>query len=238
LSVVEGAPASPGTAVAGPAATPATVVAGPAATPVTVVALGADLSAWVFDGVSRRIVRIARDGRLMQTYRVDRTVPSPVAFGLADDGSTLLVADSALRQWAEFRPVGSFSIAVAPSSLDAVRGVDGLAATRQGVYLLDRSAGVVHFVRRDGQVQGRLGEGELKQPVAIVADRFERVFVLDAQDNTVKLLRAGRPAQVFDAASLRVQQIGGIAVDESFLAVSDRLTGQVVIHQLIDSGRP
>ena len=227
LSAVESAP--PGTGSAG---------AGTAATPGTAIALGPDLSAWVLDGVSRRIVRIARDGRLMQTYRGDRTAPSPVAIGLADGGSTLLVADSALRQWVEFRSVGAFSLSVAPSSPDAVRGVDGLAVTRQAVYLLDRSAGVVHVVRRDGQVLARLGEGELKQPVAIAVDRFERVFVLDAQDNSVALLRAGRPAQVFDAASLRVQQIGGIAVDESFLAVADRLTGQVVIHQLIGSGRP
>lgn len=238
LSAVEGAPPGTGSAGAGTGATPGTAVAGTAATPGTAIALGPDLSAWVLDGVSRRIVRIARDGRLMQTYRGDRTAPSPVAIGLADGGSTLLVADSALRQWVEFRSVGAFSLSVAPSSPDAVRGVDGLAVTRQAVYLLDRSAGVVHVVRRDGQVLARLGEGELKQPVAIAVDRFERVFVLDAQDNSVALLRAGRPAQVFDAASLRVQQISGIAVDESFLAVADRLTGQVVIHQLIGSGRP
>ena len=209
-----------------------------AATPGTAIAIGPDLSAWVLDGVARRIVRIARDGRLLQTFRGDRTAPSPVAIGLADAGSTLLVADSALRHWVEFRSVGAFSLPVAPSSADAVRGVDGLAVTRQAVYLLDRSAGVVHVVRRDGQVLARLGEGELKQPVAIAVDRFERVFVLDAQDNSVMLLRAGRPAQVFDAARLRVQQISAIAVDESFLAVADRLTGQVVIHQLIGSRQP
>jgi len=73
--------------------------------------------------------------------------------------------------------------------------------------------------------------------VAIAADRFSRVFVLDAQDRALKLLAAGRPAQVFDAAALRVQQIGGFAIDERLLAVSDRLTGQVVIHVLGDEGR-
>jgi hypothetical protein len=43
---------------------------------------------------------------------------------------------------------------------------------------------------------------------------------------------------VFDAAALRVQQIGGIAVDERLLAVSDRLTGQVVIHVIGSGVRP
>ena len=93
-------------------------------------------------------------------------------------------------------------------------------------------------LRRDGQLQGELGDGDLKQPVAIAADRFGRVFVHDAQDRAVKLLHAGRPTQVFDAAQLRVQVIGGIAVDEQFLAVADRLSGQVLIHQLRDAGRP
>lgn len=74
--------------------------------------------------------------------------------------------------------------------------------------------------------------------MAIAADRRGRVFVVDAQDRAIKLLRPGRPAQVFDAAQLRVQMIGGIAVDEQFLAVTDRLTGQVVIHSLREGPAP
>jgi DNA-binding beta-propeller fold protein YncE len=129
---------------------------------------------------------------------------------------------------------------VAPRTADAtgLRGVDAIAVARDLVYVLDRAAAVVHVVSRDGRVLGRLGDGELKQPVEIAVDPAGRVFVLDAQDNSVKLLRAGAAALVFDATRLRVQAIGGIAVDERTLAVSDRVGGQVVLHTLMSGARP
>lgn len=215
-------------------------IVGAPATPVTTVALGADLSAWVHDQGARQILRFAPDGRLLQTYSANYAAPSPVGFNLADGGATLLVADSSLRAWVEFRPVGSFATTVRPRSLDGqgVAGVDGLAISRNMVYVLDRSSAVVHIVDRGGLVRGTLGQGELKQPVAIAAGRDDGVFVLDAQDRSVKLLRPGLAALVFDAAQLRVQVIGAIAVYERFLAVSDRLTGQVVIHIVQVPERP
>jgi hypothetical protein len=212
-----------------------TPIAGAPATPATAVAIGPDLSAWVLDGVTRQVLRFSREGRLMQTWRGGTVSPSPAAMVLADGGTTLLVADDSLRQWFEVRPAGAFATPMPQDA--AVRGVDGIAVGGDSVFVLDRLGGLVHVLRRDGRRIGQLGEGELKQPVAIAADRFSRVFVLDAQDRAVKLLAAGRPAQVLDAAALRVQQIGGFALDERLLAVSDRLTGQVVIHVLGDEGR-
>ncbi len=206
----------------------------------TTVALGPDQSVWLLDGVARQMLRFARDGTLLQTLRLRSGVLAPAGFALADGAATLLVADDAARQWVEYRSVGAFPVAVRPADGDAdpVRGVDALATNGDTVYVLDRKAGAVHVVRRDGQVRASLGAGELKQPVAIAADRFGRVFVHDAQDRTIKLLSPGRPTQVFDAALLRVQQIGGFAVDERHLAVADRLTGQVVIQVLRAEGRP
>lgn len=233
-------------------------IAGVTASLGSAVALGPDLSAWVLDGVSRQVQRFSRDARLLQSYRTDNAATSTAAFTLADGGATLLLADDSQRQWLELRPAGGLATPVRPSRVDdsararldapaadadadaprGVRGVDGLASAGDTVYVLDRNAAVVHVVRRDGQVTGQLGAGELKQPVAIAADRRGRVFVVDAQDRAIKLLRPGRPAQVFDAAQLRVQMIGGIAVDEQFLAVTDRLSGQVVIHSLREGPAP
>lgn len=214
-------------------------LAGVPATPSTTVALGADLSAWVLDAGSRQVLRFSRDGRLLQTFRDSSAAPTPTAFALADGGATLLLADDSLRQWAEFRPVGSFATPVRPvtEAGQLVRGVDGLASAGEYVYLLDRGAGVVHRARRTGQVLSRLGEGDLKQPSAMAVDLAGRVFVLDAQDRAVKLLNPGQPVQSFDAAQLRVQWPSAIAVDERFLAVADRVSGQVVIH-LLREGAP
>lgn len=213
-----------------------TPVAGAPVTPGTAVALGPDLSAWVLDGISRQVLRFARDGRLLQTWRAAPAAASVAGFALADGGATLLVVDDSLRQWVEFRGAGGLA---SPRALPPdLRGADGLAVAGDTVFVLDKARAVVHALRRDGTALAVLGERELKQPQAIAADRFARVFVVDAADGTVKLLVPGREAQVFGAQALGVQQIGGIAVDERFLAVSDRVSGAVVIHQLVGEGRP
>lgn len=207
-------------------------IAGAPALPGTAVALGADLSAWVLDAASHQVLRFARDGRLLQTFRAGIAAPAPVGLALADGGATLLLADSVLGQWAELRSAGGFARPVRPvTPAGGGIAVDGIAIASETVFVLDRRAGLVHRVRRDGLLVDSLGAGELKQPVALVADRLGRVFVHDAQDRAVKLLRPGRPAQVFDAVALGVQQIGAIAVDERFLAVADRLSGQVVVYE-------
>lgn len=208
-------------------------IAGAPALPGTAVALAADLSAWVLDGTSHQVLRFARDGRLLQTFRGGPAAPAPTGLALAEGGATLLLADGVLGQWAELRPVGAFARPVRPVlPSGGIAGVDAIAMASDGVFVLDRRAGLVHRLRRDGEWIDSLGGGALQQPVALAADRFDRVYVVDAQRGAVVLLRAGRPAGVFDAAALGVRQVGGIAVDDRFLAVADRLTGQVVVHEL------
>lgn len=213
-----------------------TPVAGAPVTPGTAVALGPDLSAWVLDGITRQVLRFARDGRLLQTWRAAPAAASVAGFALADGGATLLVVDDSLRQWIEFRSAGG--PAMARSLPPPLRGADGLAVAGETLFVLDKALGAVHAMRRDGTLLATLGERELKRPQAIAADRFARVFVVDAADRAVKLLVPGREAQVFGAEALGVQQIGGIAVDERFLAISDRVTGTVVIHQIVGGGGP
>lgn len=213
-----------------------TPIAGAPVTPGTAVALGPDLSAWVLDGLSRQVLRFARDGRLLQTWRAAPAAASVAGFALADGGATLLVVDDSLRQWVELRSAGGLAL---PRALPQdLRGADGLAVAGETVFVLDKARAVVHALRRDGTALATLGEGELKQPQAIAADRFARVFVLDAAGRAVKLLVPGRETQSFSAEAMRVQQIGGIAVDERFLAVSDRVTGAVVIQQIVGEARP
>lgn len=205
-------------------------IAGAPVAPGVALAIGPDLSAWVLDGVARQVLRFARDGRLLQTYRGTHAALSTAGMALADAGATLLVVDDGARQWLEFRPAGAFATPVAlPREL---RAADGIAVAGDTVFVLDKSRGAVHALRRDGTLLATLGEGELKQPVAIAADRGVRVAVHDAQDRSVKLLEPGRETLVFGAEALRVQQIGGIALDDRVLAVSDRVAGAVTLHRL------
>jgi uncharacterized protein YndB with AHSA1/START domain len=158
---------------------------------------------------------------------------------LADGGARLLIADAALAQWVELRSVGAVSTAVRPGVDDdrRITSVDAIAAAHDGVFVLDRAAGLVHRVQRDGRIVATLGAGELKRPVALAVDRFDRVFVVDAQDRAIKVLREGDTTLTLAAAELGVQQIGGMAVDEQMLAVADTLVGQVRLFRLRDGAR-
>ncbi len=76
------------------------------------------------------------------------------------------------------------------------------------------------------------------QAGTLAADRFGRIFLLDVGGRSITVLQAGRAPRVLDAATLGAQQIGGLAVDERHLAVSDRLTGQVLIVTLAAEAAP
>lgn len=212
-----------------------TGIAGAPVGPGTALLLGPDLSAWVLDAAARQVLRFGRDGRLLQTFRA---APSslPSAIALADGGNVLLLADGALGQWSELRAIGSLAV---PVRLErdggALLQVDAIAIggkSKRDVYVLDRSAGAVYLTQRDGRIVQTLGLGELRQPQALAVDRFDRVFIVESTLRSLRVLRANGPSIVLSAERLGVQQIGGIAIDESFLALSDRLLGQVVIHRL------
>lgn len=204
-------------------------IAGAPVGPGTALALGPDQSAWVLDSVARQLLRFARDGRLLQTLR--SATPGPGAFALADGGATLLVADAGLAQWSELRPTGTATAVLPREGERRITGSEAIAVGREAVFVLDRAAARVHRVARDGRVLASLGEGVLKQPFALAVDRFERVFVADAQGPALHVLNTATPAS-FDTATLRVQQIGGLAVDERMLAIADRLLGQVQLFTL------
>lgn len=211
-----------------------TGIGGVAVGPQTQLALGPDLSAWVLDPAARQVLRLARDGRLMQTLTLPPTLATPVALQLADGGATLLLADGMGAQWLEQRP-GGLARTVAPPGLSAV---DGLAPAPEGWYVLDRLQGVVHQVTREGRPLARLGHGELLQPLAIAADRLGRVYVHEGQDHSLKRLEPGGPTRRWSAAELGLQRIGGLAVDGLVLAVSDPLAGQVQLLSFAHEALP
>jgi hypothetical protein len=207
-------------------------VAGAPVGPATVLLLGADRSAWVLDAQARQVLRFGVDGRLLQTWRSGGTAPTGMA--ILDGGATLVVAEATWGQWFELRSGGALAVPVQPRRSDGTRigAVDALSAGRDSLFVLDRAKGVVYRALRSGEVVETLGAGALEQPSTLAVDRFDRAWVLDAQGRSLTLLASGQPPQVRSASDLGVQHIGGVAVDDRSLAVSDRLVGQVLIHPL------
>lgn len=204
-------------------------VAGAPVGPDTALALGPDQSAWVLDPPTRQVLRFARDGRLLQTWRAGAALASPVDFMLADGGATLLLADGLGAQWADQRgPGGTVQWVLPKAGGTRVASVQALAPAADGsLFVLDRLAAAVHRVQRDGTVLDTLGRGELAQPQAIAPDRFGRVWVLDPPARALVLLQAGQGVQRVPLASLGLARVSGLAGDGRQLALADAALGQV-----------
>jgi hypothetical protein len=213
-------------------------IAGAPTAPGTAVAISADLSAWVLDTAAAQVLRFARDGRLLQTFRAGAAASAPASLALGDGGATLLLADRALPRWAELRGVGAIAVEIRPEGEGdgGPRNVDAIALVGDEVLVLDRLAAVVWRVQRDGRVRGHLGDGALRLPTALAADRQGRVFVVEASGQSLVVLAPGEPPRRFEARELGVVQVGGIAVDERLLAVADRVGGTVVLHRIAPRG--
>lgn len=206
--------------------------------------LGPDRSAWVLDGPSRQVLRFAVDGRLLQTWRTGSGAPAGLA--VLDGGATLALADTAFGRWIELRSGGAVVLTVQPhrplggepgepgssADLPAIGGIAALAAGRDHLFVLDAGSGAVWRVQRDGRLLDTLGQAPPGRPTAMAVDRFERVWVLDGSGRSLTRLAAGQPPAQWDASELGAPLLGGLALDEHALALSDRLGGQVLIHPL------
>jgi len=217
----------------------ATTIAGAPATPQTQLALSGDLSAWVLDAPARQVLRFARDGRLVQTYRIGTALTLPAGFALAEGGATLITADGGAARWSEQRSPGGVVTEVLPRLADGARltGVDAIALAGRELMVLDRAGGAVHRVARDGQVLATLGRGELAQPSALAVDRDGRAFVVDRLGSELVMLAPDGSVERWSATQLRLQRIGGVAVDEGTLALSDAAMGQVALLRIRSAAR-
>jgi len=208
-------------------------IAGAPASIDTRVALGADLSAYVLDTGARRVLRFARDGRLLQTFRSESIVANPTDLALGPDGVTLYVADRTLAQVVVFRSAGAIALPLAPRFGEArVAGVRALAFGRRGIYLLDEHAGAVLLMASDGALLARFGQGQLTAPTALAVDRDERVYVAEARTGALKVFADGALARTHDARGLRLQAIGALASDGDALAIADPPAGAVALFRI------
>lgn len=209
-------------------------ITGAPATPLTRIALGPDLSAYVLDAPARRVLRFARDGRLLQTLRADDSLANPIDLALTRDNAAVVIADRTLAQVVRIGLAGGIAVALRAAHGDGAPagGAVAIAAGAQDLYLLDVAAGAVHRIGRDGSIHLSFGAGQMAAPAALAVDRHERVYVADPAAGKVHVFGDGLLLRAFTAAELGVLRIGGIAVDDEALAVGDPGAGQVRLFRL------
>ena len=191
-----------------------------------------DLSLYVADTFARQVLHFSVDGRLLRTFGNNTEVARPVAVVLDEPSGRVWVADSLYNHVVVFNSLGRI-LSVLQSR--AGRSVEAMALGPDGLYLVDKLERQVVVMGHDGIDRYTLGKQSLKSPGAIAVDRFNRVFVSDSFDNTIKVYERGQLMTSFGgsgATPALFNRIGSLWLDQNMLYVADSGNARVQIFRV------
>ena len=194
---------------------------------VSSITIAPDMSLYVADTVARQVLHFSVDGRLLRTIGNALEMARPVAVLLDESTGNLLVADGLFNHVVVFNSLGRVLSVLRPREN---RSIAAMAGGPDGLYLLDRLSRQVVVIGPDGADRYTLGNGTLKSPDAIAVDRFNRVFVSDSFDNTIKIYEHGQWLATFGgsgATPTSFNRITGLWLQQDMLYVADSLNARI-----------
>ena len=205
---------------------------------VSALAVAPDLSLYVADIAAREVLHFSFEGRLLRKFGNEFELVRPVAVVLEEFGGKLYIADSLYKHVVVFNSLGRV-LSVLRSN--EARSIEAMAQGPDGLYLLDRLGRQIVVIGRDGGDRYTLGQGTLKMPGAVAVDRFNRVFVSDSFDNTLKVFEQGQlVASVGGSGVLPTSfnRVTGLWIDQNMLYVVDSLNARIQTFHIAPPGAP
>ncbi len=191
------------------------------------IAVARDLSLFVADADARQVLHFAFDGRLLQKFSNDMELTRPVAVLPDERSANVLVADNLRSHVVVFNSLGRVISALRPT---AARSIEAMAQGPDGLYLVDRVNRQIVVIGLDGAERYVLGKDTLKMPGAIAVDQFNRVFVSDTFDNTIKVYEREQLLATLGGAGVSLasfNRITSLSVDQNMLYVVDGLNARI-----------
>ena len=191
------------------------------------IAVARDLSLYVIDRNARQVLRFSSEGRLLQKFGNEMALAFPVAVVLDDATGNIWVADGLYDHVVMFNSLGRVLHVFKPS---AGKSISAMAKGPQGLYLLDPLGRQVVVMGLDGADRFTFGQDTLKMPGAVAVDRFNRVFVSDSFDNSIKIFELGKlVASVGTTGTIRASfnRITHLYIDQDTLYVADSLNARI-----------
>lgn len=198
------------------------------------IALAGDLSLYVLDGGTRQVLHFSVDGRLLSRFGNELEMPHPVAMLFDEASGQILVADSLYNHVVVLNGFGHIVAALKPA---AARSIEAMASGPDGLYLADSAGRQVVVVGRNGEPRYTLGQEVLVHPKAIAVDRYNRVFVSDGFDNTIRIfeqrtLVASIGGSGAAPAPASFGHVTGLWLEQDVLYVADSLNGRIQTFQV------
>ncbi|WP_136416694.1 hypothetical protein [Herbaspirillum sp. ST 5-3] len=190
-------------------------------------AVAPDLSLYVADAGTQQVLHYSWDGKPLPRLAHDTVLARPVAICVDAATGRIFVADSLYNHVVIFDGLGRAQQTL--KSLEA-RSIESMARGPDGLYLVDRLSRQVVVMGLDGRDRYVLGEGTLNDPQAIAVDRFNRVFVSDAFDNSIKVYEGGQLTARFGGSGAtpgRFNRVTFLSIDQNTLYVADSLNARV-----------
>lgn len=189
-------------------------------------AVASDLSLYIAGADARQVLHFSWDGKPLPRLADETVLARPVAVVVDDMAGQVLVADSLYNHVVVFDSLGRAHRTL--KSLET-HSIESMARGPDGLYLLDRLGRQVVVMGMDGRDRYVFGEG-LNDPQAIVVDRFNRVFIADAFDNTIKVFEGGRRVAGIGGSGPtpgHFNRISFMALDQNTLYVADSLNTRI-----------
>ena len=195
-------------------------------------AVAPDTSLFLADASEPQVQQFSWDGRLLRTFAHQNVVARPVGIALDDATRQLFVADSLYNHVVVFNSLGR---ALGTLKSVAARSLEAMTRGPDGLYLVDSMSRQVVVMGLDGIDRYAFGSEVLKLPHAIAVDRYNRVFVSDDFDNTIKVFdRREMVASIGGAGSVPAgfNRVSFLSLDHHTLYVADTLNGRIKTFQL------
>ncbi len=198
-----------------------------------------DLSFYVCDPVGKQVFYFDRNGNVLRVYQDLKNLSRPVDVIYDELSNQVLVADGSFSHIVVFDKMGQPLSAIGDRGTGPgrFRAITSINKINDSLYVTDRLELPVQELAMNGEFHFSFGENALTWPTAVVVDKYQRLYVSDRSDNSIR---------VFDDIRL-IATLGGTGAapgrfrlitdmwlsDDDMLYVADSLNQRIQVFEVV-----
>lgn len=194
------------------------------------------LSLYVTMPTAARVLVFDMDGRRLRELGATAMLGRPVAAVVNPASGDVFVADGLAARVLTFNAAGTLGdvFAADPGAAPFASIVD-LAYAPDQLFALDATGHRVHLLSQTGLYRYAFGVDDLLEPAAIAVDDYNRVYVADNGDRTIKVFRGGERVAVLGlrGSPVSLQRVTDLWHDQDLLYVADPSSASVKIFRVV-----